>query len=198
MLINICEDIEFLKKQSCEGDISKNLNAKCTSSTLEENNFNNGESGLFELLQSLEGINNEVIKNKNLLKNVLEEDYEVKRKCIEKIKSIINSYIKFYDYVDDIKFDLQKIGECKSNGILNNINDILEFLEKEFSSVGIVIHKPKIGIDKFDKFKHELMKTKKDSNFEDDTIICVKRKGFYYNDRNIRFIRMAKVITVLN
>ncbi|WP_411678739.1 nucleotide exchange factor GrpE [Clostridium thailandense] len=198
MLINICEDIEFLKKQSSEGDISKNLNAKCTRGTLEKNNFNNGESGLFEVLQSLEGINNEVIKNKNLLKSVLEEDYEVKGKCIEKIKSIINAYVKFYDYVDGIRFDLEKIGDCKSNGILNGINNILEFLEKEFSSIGIVIHKPKIGIDKFDKLKHELIKTKKDSNFEDDIIIFVKRKGFYYNDRNIRFVRMAKVITVLN
>ena len=43
MLINICEDIEFLKKQFCEDDISSKLKAKCTA-TLEGNNFDSGES----------------------------------------------------------------------------------------------------------------------------------------------------------
>lgn len=198
MLINICEDIEFLKKQFCEKGGSNKLNEKCTDSNLEEKSFNNDESNLFEFLQSLEGINNEVIKNKNLLKNVLEEDYEVKRKCIEKIRSIINAYIRFYDYVDYIRLNLEKTYKCKSNDMLDRINDILEFLEKEFSNVGIVIINPQIGIDKFDKLRHELIQTKKNPNFKDDTIICVERKGFYYNDRNIRFIKMAKVITALN
>lgn len=197
MSINICKDIELLKNEFCKINIAKydSLNAECIS---EDSSFNSALDNLYELLESLEGINNDVIKNKNLLKNVLQEDYDVKKKCIEKIKNMINKYVNFYDYVDDIRLSFENLKNSKNSDMSKVINDILEFLEKEFLKIGITVYKPIIGIDKFDKCKHEVIKTEKNPKLPDGTIIYIEKKGFYYNDRNIRYIRTSKVITILN
>ena len=43
------------------------------------NEFENNIDNLNGLLKSMEEINDDVISNKNLLKNVLDEDHEVKK-----------------------------------------------------------------------------------------------------------------------
>lgn len=200
MLINICEDIKIFKNK-CEQIGSSQTNDELEfEQKIKLSSFNEYESNidnLYELLKSIEIINNDVINNKNLLKNVLNEDNEIKKRCIEKIKSIINAYVNFYDYVDEIKQSLQKSKSSNRNSI-NIIDSIINLLEKEYLNIGLIVQKPKIGVDKFDSHKHEVIDTRKKINIQNNTIVCIKRKGFYYNDRNIRYIRTAKVITVLN
>lgn len=200
MLINVYTDIEKLKKEyekyNCNetDDIIEIINNNGSDDYMKfENNLNN----LYELIQSMEGINNEVVNNKNLLKSVLDEDHEIKKRYIEKIKSIINAYVSFYDYVDNIKQHMEE-SNIKNGNVMEIINSILSFLEKEYLNIGITVHIPSIGVDKFDIHKHEIVATEKRINLQDNVITSVKKKGFYYNDRNIRYVRNAKVVTVLN
>ena len=61
-----------------------------------------------------------------------------------------------------------------------------------------MVHVPSVGVDKFDNFKHEIVLTERKLGLSNETILDVIKRGFYYNDRNIRYVRNAKVITVLN
>lgn len=192
MSINICKDIELLKKQFDEININKCDKIHNHS----DNNCTN--DNLYELLSFLETLNKDVIENRNLLKSVLEENQEFKKRCIEKIKNMLNVYVNFYDYIYEKR---QYFNELEVDGreeILKTINNILKFLEKEYLNIGLTIYTPNIGIDKLDISKHEVIEKKINNIFPNNTIICVKKKGFYYNDRNIRYIRSAKVVVAIS
>jgi Molecular chaperone GrpE (heat shock protein) len=201
MLFNICKDIESLKKQCKKNSYGKdddNIQKMCIEEVDDFKEFENNIDNLNEILKSMEEMNNDIIGNKNLLKSVLEEDHEVRKKYIKKIKSIINTYVSFYDYVDDIRQSLEK-SDCKTDKrMLKLINSILKFLEKEYANIGLMVNAPEIGVDKFDNFRHELVSTEKNLSLSNETILGIIKKGFYYNDRNIRYVRNTKVITVLN
>jgi len=201
LLINICKDIENLKKQYGKCGYSK-IDDNIQKIYIEEiddfKEFENNIDNLNEILKSMEEINNDVIGNKNLLKSVLEEDHEIKKKYIERIKNVINAYISFYDYVDEIRRSLEKSNSKTDITILKVVNSILGFLEKEYSNIGLIVNIPKIGVDKFDNFKHEIVSTERNLGLPNKTILRIIKRGFYYNDRNIRYVRNAKVITVLN
>lgn len=201
MGINVCRDIENMKKQYEQygyNKIEDNLEVVHTGELNDFKEVENNINNLNILLKSMEEINTDVISNKNFLKNVLNEDHEVKKKFIEKIKTTINAYVNFYDYVDDIRQALENSQANINIDLLKLVNQILAFLEKEYSNIGLMIHTPKKGVDKFDNFKHEIISTERKLGLANETIINVIRKGFYYNDRNIRYVRNAKVITVLN
>lgn len=201
LLPNVCKDIEDLKKQYGECSCGKVNDIAQDRSNGKVNNFKEFENNIDNLnglLKSMEQVNNEVINNKNLLKNVLDEDHEVRKKYIEKIKNIINAYVSFYDYVDGIRQSLQKSNISTDISLLKLVNSILVFLEKEYSNIGLMVHIPNVGVDKFDSFKHEIVVMERKLGLSNGTILGVVKKGFYYNDRNIRYVRNAKVITVSN
>ncbi|MBI6875573.1 nucleotide exchange factor GrpE [Clostridium aciditolerans] len=192
MSINICKDIESLKKQFYEININKYDKIHNHS----ENSCTNGS--LYELLSFLETLNKDVIENRNLLKSVLEEDQEFKKRCIEKIKNMLNVYVNFYDYVYEKRQYFEELEMDTKEEVLKTIDNILKFLEKEYLNIGLTIYTPNIGIDKLDISKHEVIEKKVNNVLPNNTIICVKKKGFYYNDRNIRYIRSAKVVVAIS
>ena len=201
LLVNICKDINSIKKQYGQYSLDKiddSLQGIHSEDINDFKEFEKNIDNLNGLLKSMEEINSDVISNKNLLKNVLDEDHEVKKKFIEKIKNIINAYVNFYDYVDDIRISLEKEDSNIDISLLKLVNSILVFLEKEYSNIGLLVHIPNKGVDKFDSFKHEIVLTEKNLRLPSETIVGVIKRGFYYNDRNIRYVRNAKVITVLN
>jgi len=201
LLLNICKDIENLKKQYGKCGCSKvddNIKNIDIGKVNDFEEFEHNIENLSGFLESMEEINKDVISNKNLLKSVLEEDHEVKKKYIEKIKNIINAYVSFYDYVDEIRQSLEKTNSGIDISVLKLVNLILTFLEKEYSNIGLMVHTPNVGVDKFDNFKHEIISTERNLGLPSETILWVIKRGFYYNDRNIRYVRNAKVITVLN
>jgi Molecular chaperone GrpE (heat shock protein) len=201
LLLNVCKDIENLKKQYRKCGYSKvdyNIQHIDTGEVNDFKEFEHNIDNLNELLKSMEEINNNVISNKNLLKSVLEGDHEIKKKYTEKIKNTINAYVSFYDYADEIRQSLEKSNSKMDINVLKLVNSILTFLEKEYSNIGLMVHIPKIGADKFDNFKHEIVSTERNLGLSNEIIIDVIKRGFYYNDRNIRYVRNAKVITVLN
>lgn len=201
MLFNVCKDIESLKKRCKKYSYDKNddILEKISIEEVDDfKEFENNIDNLNEILKSMEEMNRDIIINKNLLKSVLEEDYEVKKKYIKKIKNIINAYVNFYDYVDEIRQALEKSDSKTDKKTLKLMNSILKLLEKEYANIGLMVNAPEIGIDKFDNFKHEIVSTEKNLELSNETILDIIKKGFYYNDRNIRYVRTTKVITVLN
>lgn len=201
MVLNICKDIESLKKQYGKCGYSKiddNIQKMCIEEVDDFKEFENNIDNLNEILKSMEEINHDVIGNKNLLKGFLEEDHQVKKKYTEKIKNIINGYVSFYDYLDEIRQSLEKSNSKKDIDMLKLINSVLSFLEKEYSNIGLMVNVPQVGVDKFDNFKHEIVSTERNLGLSNEIILQVIKRGFYYNDRNIRYVRNAKVITVLN
>lgn len=201
MLLNICKDIENLKKQYGKCGFSKiddNIKQIDVVQVDDFKEFEHNIDNLNGILKSMEEINQDVISNKNLLKNVLEEEHQVKKKCVKNIKNIINAYVSFYDYVDVIRQSLEKSNAKMDISVLKMINSILSFLEKEYSNIGLIVNIPQVGIDKFDSSKHEIVSTERNLGLSKDTIVGTIKRGFYYNDRNIRYVRTAKVITVLN
>ena len=201
MLLNICKDIENLKKQYGKCGFSKIDDDIQKINIIQVDDFKEFEhnvDNLNEILKSMEEINQDVISNKNLLKSVLEEEHQVKKKCIKNIKNIINAYVSFYDYVDGIKQSLEKSNPKMDICVLKMVNSILSFLEKEYSDIGLMVNVPQVGIDKFDSSKHEIVSTERKLSLSNDTILDIIKRGFYYNDRNIRYVRTAKVRTVLN
>jgi molecular chaperone GrpE (heat shock protein) len=199
--LNICKDIENLKKQYGKCGFSKiddNIKEIDVVQVDDFKEFEHNIDNLNGILKSMEEINQDVISNKNLLKSVLEEEHQVKKKYIKNIKNIINAYISFYDYVDGIKQSLEKSNGKMDISVLKMVNSILSFLEKEYSNIGLIVNIPQVGIDKFDSSKHEIVSTERNLGISNNTILDIIKKGFYYNDRNIRYVRTAKVITVLN
>lgn len=201
MLVNICKDIDTIKKQFGQYSLSKiddSLKGIPSEDINDVKELEKNIDNLNGLLKSMEEINTDLISNKKLLKNVLDEDQEIKKKFVEKIKNTINAYVNFYDYVDDIRMSLEKEDSNIDISLLKVVNSILSFLEKEYSNIGLLVHIPNKGVDKFDSFKHESVLTEKNLRLPSETIVGVIKRGFYYNDRNIRYVRNAKVITVLN
>lgn len=201
LVLNICKDIQSLKKQFGKGSYSKiddNIKKMCIEEVDDFKEFENNIDNLNEILKSMEQINHDVIANKNLLKSVLEEDHQVRKKYTERIKNIISGYVSFYDYVDEIRQSLEKSGSKREISMLKLVNLILSFLEKEYSNIGLMVNVPQAGVDKFDNFKHEIVSTERNLGLSNETILYVIKRGFYYNDRNIRYVRNAKIITVLN
>lgn len=201
MPLNICKDIENLKKQYGKCGFSKiddNIKQIDVVQVDDFKEFEHNIDNLNGILKSMEEINQDVISNKNLLKNLLDEEHKVKKKCIKNIKNIINAYVSFYDYVDVIRQSLEKSNVKMDISVLKMINSILSFLEKEYSNIGLIVNVPQVGIDKFDSSKHEIASTERNLGLSNYTIIDTIKRGFYYNDRNIRYVRTAKVITVLN
>jgi molecular chaperone GrpE (heat shock protein) len=199
MLVDMYMDIERLKKEYGKYDYNEiDDDMEIVSNGLD--NYTKLEYSLnsfYELMESMEGINDEVMNNKKLLKSLLDKDHEVKEKCVEKVKCIINAYVNFYDYVDDIKQSIEESNIANGN-LIDIVNSMLGFLEKEYLNIGLIVHIPNVYVDEFDTYKHEIVATEKRSKFKDNVIVAVKKKGFYYNDRTIRYFRNAKVITVLN
>lgn len=201
MLVDIFKDIENFKKNYESQKDSENRSTLTISSTANRDDSDEFESSfdsIFSLLQSIEDINNDVINNKNLLKNVLDKDHEEKKRCIEKIKSTINGYINLYDYIDEIRQAIKESNYNYDHNLIAVVNSLLRFLEKEYLEVGLTVYTANVDIDRFDSSKHEIFGTEQNLSLSDGTITQVLKKGFYYNDRNIRFIRTARVITVSN
>lgn len=200
MLVDIFKDIQSLKKdyEKNGSNTGNRLSSEHLSKLEDSAEFESSLNSIYSLLQSMEVINNDVVNNKNLLKNVLDKDHEEKKRCIERIKSIINAYVNIYDFIDGIRQAIQKSSFNNDMTLINTVNSLLRFLEKEYLEVGLTVYAPNVDIDKFDKSKHEIAGTERNITLSNDTITQVLKKGFYYNDRNIRFIRTARVITVLN
>lgn len=199
MLVDMYMDIERLKKEYGKYDYNE-IHDDMQIVSDGSDNYTKLEYSLnsfYELMESMEGINDEVMNNKKLLKSLLDKDHEVKEKCVEKVKCIINAYVNFYDCVDDIKQSIEESNIANGN-LIDIVNSMLFFLEKEYLNIGLIVHIPNVYVDEFDTYKHEIVATEKRSNFKDNVIVAVKKKGFYYNDRTIRYFRNAKVITVLN
>lgn len=201
MLVDVFKDIQNFKKDY-EGHKGSGNHSTLTSSiTANKNNSGEFESGfdsIFNLLQSIEVISNDVINNKNLLKNVLDKDHEEKKRCVEKIKNTINGYINFYDYIDEIRQAIKESTYSNDYNLITEVNSLMRFLEKEYLEIGLTVYTPNVDIDKFDSSKHEIFSTEKNLSLAEGTITQVLKKGFYYNDRNIRFTRTARVVTVSN
>lgn len=198
MLVDVFKDIQKAKQDYEQSSNSDNLTNKHLFKLEDYTEFEDSLHSIYKLLQSMEGINNDVANNRNLLKNVLDKDHQEKKECIEYIKNVICAYVNIYDYIDEIRQAIQKSNYNNDITLINTVNSLLRFLEKEYLDLGLTVYTPNIDIDKFDKSKHELAGTERNLTLSNDTITQVLKKGFYYNDRNIRFIRTARVITVSN
>ncbi|QFJ54339.1 nucleotide exchange factor GrpE [Pseudobutyrivibrio xylanivorans] len=143
-----------------------------------------------EILNQLQDISNKIdTLDKSNKKFLMSASINKTEYLEQRIKNIKNGIIGILDNVDILALQMKSID---NENIQAGIDMVLGELKKEIHSVEIKEIEVKTG-DKFDPDFHNCIETYFDDNYQEDTILSVRKKGYLDLDNNL-VIRTAEVV----